>query len=89
MYMRCPLPDFCPLMDRNFAAVQKTIKSTSDLADVRLVSVSFDPEFDTPAVAQDARGDARGGSRASGSSSPPTPEEIDKLTQALWRARRT
>ena len=59
MYMRCPLPDFCPLMDRNFAAVQKTIKSTPALSDVRLVSVSFDPEFDTPSAlkahAQSAR----------------------------------
>ena len=27
MYIRCPLPDFCPLMDQHFAAVQKTIKS--------------------------------------------------------------
>jgi protein SCO1/2 len=50
MYSRCPLPDFCPLMDRNFAAVQKTIKSTPALSDVRLLSVSFDPEFDTPAT---------------------------------------
>ena len=50
MYSRCPLPDFCPLMDRHFAAVQKTIKSTPALADVRLLSVSFDPEFDTPAT---------------------------------------
>lgn len=49
-YTRCPLPDFCPLMDRNFAAVQKTIQSTPELRDVQLVSVSFDPAFDTPAV---------------------------------------
>ncbi len=50
IYTRCPLPEFCPLMDRNFIAVQKTIKSTPALADVRLVTVTFDPEFDTPAV---------------------------------------
>ena len=50
MYTRCPQPDFCPLMDRNFAAVQTEIKRTPALADVRLVSVSFDPAHDTPAV---------------------------------------
>lgn len=50
MYTRCPQPDFCPLVDRNFAAVQDEIKKTPGLRDVRLVSVSFDPANDTPAV---------------------------------------
>lgn len=50
IYTRCPMPDFCPLMDRNFQAVQREIKKTPALADVRLVSVSFDPQFDTPPV---------------------------------------
>jgi len=52
MYTSCPQPDFCPLMDRNFAAVQNDIKKTPALADVRLVSVSFDPAHDTPTVLQ-------------------------------------
>jgi protein SCO1/2 len=50
IYTRCPLPEFCPLMDRHFAAVQKTIASTPALADVRLVTITLDPAFDTPAV---------------------------------------
>ena len=25
IYTRCPMPDFCPLMDRQFAAVQQEI----------------------------------------------------------------
>jgi len=49
-YTRCPMPNFCPLMDRNFKAVQDEIKKTPALADVRLVTVSFDPQFDTPPV---------------------------------------
>jgi protein SCO1/2 len=49
-YTRCPMPDFCPRMDRNFAEVQKIVAATPELADVRLVSVTLDPEFDTPAV---------------------------------------
>ena len=50
IYTRCPLPEFCPLMDRHFVAVQQQIQKTPALADVRLVTVTFDPEFDTPAV---------------------------------------
>jgi protein SCO1/2 len=50
IYTRCPLPEFCPLMDRHFAAIQKTIASTPSLGDVRLLTITFDPEFDTPAI---------------------------------------
>lgn len=50
IYTRCPLPDFCPLMDRQFAEVQRAVTRTPALADVRLVSVTLDPEFDTPAI---------------------------------------
>jgi protein SCO1/2 len=52
VYTRCPLAEFCPLMDRHFAAVQKTISATPSLSDVRLLTMTFDPEFDTPAVLQ-------------------------------------
>jgi protein SCO1/2 len=50
VYSRCPLPDFCPLMNRNFAAVQTAIASDPGLSDVRLVTVTLDPEYDTPTV---------------------------------------
>ena len=50
MFTRCPFPDFCPLMDRNFLAVQKGIQGAVDMRDVRLISMTLDPEFDTPAV---------------------------------------
>ena len=50
IYTRCPLPEFCPLMDRHFAAVQTMVQDAPDLRDVRLVTVTLDPEFDTPAV---------------------------------------
>jgi protein SCO1/2 len=50
IYTRCPLPEFCPLMDKHFADIQKTIASTPALADVRLVTVTIDPAFDTPKV---------------------------------------
>lgn len=51
VYTRCPIPNFCPLMDRHFAAAQKAIAADPALAgQVHLLSVSFDPTFDTPAV---------------------------------------
>jgi protein SCO1/2 len=50
MYTRCPLPDFCPLMDRNFAAVQQALEAEPALRTTHLVSITFDPATDTPAV---------------------------------------
>jgi protein SCO1/2 len=49
MYTKCPLPTFCPLMDRNFATIQQRLKADRAL-DVKLVSISFDPLTDTPPV---------------------------------------
>jgi protein SCO1/2 len=53
IYTRCPMPTFCPLMDRHFVAIQEKLKADPALAagmNVRLVSVTFDPITDTPAV---------------------------------------
>jgi protein SCO1/2 len=51
IYTRCPLPQYCPLMDRRFAEVQQLAAGDPALAGkVRLLSVSFDPEFDRAAV---------------------------------------
>ncbi len=51
IYTRCPLPDFCPLMDRQFAEVQRVITDDAGLRGrVQLLSISFDPAYDTPAV---------------------------------------
>ncbi len=50
-YTRCPIPEFCPRIDRNFAAVQAAIAKDAALAGkARLITVSFDPAHDTPAV---------------------------------------
>ena len=50
IYTSCPMPTFCPLMDRHFAALQKTLKENPALSAVHLVTVSFDPATDTPPV---------------------------------------
>jgi protein SCO1/2 len=50
IYTECPMPTFCPLLDRRFAAMQKPLAENAATQDVRLVSVSFDPATDTPPV---------------------------------------
>ena len=50
IYTRCPMPTFCPLMDRHFADIQAELETQPALGGVRLVSVSFDPATDTPEV---------------------------------------
>lgn len=50
IYTECPLPTFCPLMDRRFASMQKPLADDPAMSDVRLVTISFDPITDTPAV---------------------------------------
>jgi len=51
IYTRCPLPDFCPRMNENFRAVQKLLQENPGAAErAEFLSISFDPEHDTPAV---------------------------------------
>jgi protein SCO1/2 len=51
IYTRCPLPEYCTLMSTNFAAIDKELQKTPDLyAKTHLLSISFDPAYDTPKV---------------------------------------
>jgi protein SCO1 len=50
IYTQCPLPTFCPLMDRHFVTIQERLKADPALSRVHLATVSFDPVTDTPAV---------------------------------------
>ena len=51
IYTRCPLPDFCIRMSDHFARIQKSLKGDGGLnGKWHLLSVSFDPKFDRPAV---------------------------------------
>ena len=52
IYTRCPLPDVCPRLSANFALLQRQFREqTGD--SLLLLSVTVDPEFDTPAVLAD------------------------------------
>jgi protein SCO1/2 len=53
MYTKCPVPTFCPMMDRQFADAQTLIKDKGLSDRVHLLSVSFDPKYDTPPVLQE------------------------------------
>ena len=51
IYTRCPLADYCPRMSHNFADIDKTLSTDPALyAGTHLLSISFDPTYDTPAV---------------------------------------
>ncbi|MGD0206852.1 MAG: SCO family protein [Verrucomicrobiota bacterium] len=48
-YTRCPLPDYCPRLSKNFQAAQQKLESLPGVpANWHLLSVSFDTEFDSP-----------------------------------------
>ena len=49
IFTRCPYPDFCPRMTDHFSGTLKKLASKpSASANVHLLSISFDPERDTP-----------------------------------------
>jgi protein SCO1/2 len=51
IYTRCPLSDYCPRMSRNFAAIDKSLQADPALyRRTHLLSISFDPAYDSPAV---------------------------------------
>ena len=48
-YTRCPLPEYCPRLSKNFQETQQKLCAMSNApANWHLLSVSFDPEFDSP-----------------------------------------
>jgi protein SCO1/2 len=49
IYTRCPFPDFCPRVSGKFAEIYKQTAS-APASKIHLLSVSFDPEHDTPNV---------------------------------------
>jgi protein SCO1 len=51
IFTRCPLPDYCPLMNQRFVELDSALASEPGLArKVSLLSVTLDPAYDTPAV---------------------------------------
>ena len=84
IYTRCPFPNYCPLMSKNFAEILKKVSGDPGLSpSTRLLSISIDPEYDKPAVLRayglNVAGDPHPFGRwefASG-----TPEQVRKIAE--------
>ena len=89
VFTRCPVPNFCPRMSNNFEELQASIKTGRDsLAKTRLLSVTLDPDYDTPKVLSDYAGfhhaDGQIWTFATGDE-----KEIDSLTRGFSVYRQT
>jgi len=49
IFTRCPFPTFCPKMSSNFEKIAAELSKPGSPTNWHLLSISFDPEFDTPA----------------------------------------
>jgi protein SCO1/2 len=82
IYTKCPIPTFCPAMDRQFAEAQALLKDKGLDGKAGLLSVSFDPKYDTPAVlkahARKLGADAKVWTFATGDR-----DEIDRFASSL------
>ena len=51
IYTRCPIPDYCTLMSNNFAQIDSELAKQPDVYQkTHLLSVTIDPDYDTPSV---------------------------------------
>jgi len=51
IYTRCPMPDQCTLMSNNFATIDQELQKQPEVyAKTHLLTISFDPEYDSPKV---------------------------------------
>ena len=51
LFTRCPFPNFCPLMANHFAEAQQMLLAMSNApTNWQLLTISFDPDFDKPAI---------------------------------------
>jgi protein SCO1/2 len=55
IYTRCPLPNFCPLMSKNFSELEQRLNKEFS-GKYHLLSVTMDPDFDRPEVLKDYAG---------------------------------
>jgi protein SCO1/2 len=82
IYTRCPLPDYCPLMTSHFAEIKRTLDRDPKLVQkTQLLSITVDPEYDTPRVLKAYR--ARHATDGAGSweFATGTPDEIKAAAQ--------
>src|ERR1022692_4718389 len=50
-FTRCPMPDFCPRLSKNFQEASRTLSASGEgSTNWHFLSITFDPAFDTPSV---------------------------------------
>ena len=49
IFTRCPLPDYCPRMSRSFEQARRALRAAG-AGHWQFLSLSFDPEYDTPQI---------------------------------------
>jgi protein SCO1 len=86
IYTRCQFADFCPRMSRNFAEIDHALAADPSLyAKTHLLSISFDPAYDTPAVLRSYGGAYTGNYTKEKFThwdfAAPSVEELPKMTQ--------
>lgn len=79
IYTRCPLPEYCPLLSRNFQLLQSRLRERFG-EKAQLLSVSIDPEYDTPAVLE-AYARRYTQDRDTWTFATGTPEQVDHLAR--------
>jgi protein SCO1/2 len=80
-YTRCPLPDFCPRLSKNFQAAAEKLRARPGApANWHFLSISFDTAFDTPAMLR-AYGESYGYHPAEWSFLTGSPENIRELAR--------
>jgi protein SCO1 len=83
-YTRCPLPNYCPLMNRNFAAARDIISSMPDApTNWEFLSISFDAQTDTPQVLTTFGGFYRHGNPSHWLFAAASTNTLDSLAPAL------
>ena len=61
IYTRCTIADYCPRMSRNFASIDEALAKDPALYNkTHLLSISFDPAYDTPQVLRNYGGSYTG-----------------------------
>jgi protein SCO1/2 len=87
IYTRCPMPDFCPRLSSQFARIHNELKKNADdYRKTHLLTITFDPKYDSPAVLRQyglryLNGDESGFSHWDFATTNPT--ELRRLAQAF------
>lgn len=88
IFTRCPVPEFCPMISGQFAQIHKRLEADQLHDQVRLLSITIDPEYDTPEILRQYGG-AYGADFDQWTFATAEPERIDFIASAfrLFRER--